>query len=69
VVDRGVLQDMQELPQDREVSDGEGERGIRSYLLEDNVLHGCVFLRKADLQRNNTEDSENTKQVLVSVVP
>ena len=60
---------MQELPQDREVSDGERQRGIRSYLLEGDVLHGCMLLRKEDLQRNHIQDGKEAKQILVRVVP
>jgi len=61
VLDRGVFQDMQELPFDREVSDDEGRRGIRTYMLADNVLYGSMSLCQEDLSSDHSEDSEEAK--------
>jgi len=52
---------MQELPFDREVSDDEGRRGIRTYMLADNVLYGSMSLCQEDLSSDHSEDSEEAK--------
>ena len=56
---------MQELPFDREVSDDQRGRGIWTYMPADNVLYGSLSLCQEDLPGNYSEDSEETKQILV----
>ena len=56
---------MQELPFDRKISDDQRGRGVWTYMLAYNVLYGSLSLRQEDLPGNYSEDSEETKQILV----